>query len=114
MEHKEQEREHMKFLPLRIILELLRICFIFLLLGGLIWQLIGGLYTINSPTAQYSWLAGLGVLLLLFVVYRNRWQFSGWYKGEERVRLSKRVSLSLIVISVFLLVAPFIVGTLYS
>jgi hypothetical protein len=43
-------------------------------------------------------------LLLLFVMYRNRWQFSGWYKGNEK--LPKKASAMLVFGAVVLLLLP--------
>jgi len=55
-----------------------------------------------------SWLVGLAILILLFVLYRNNLQFSGFYKGTGKEKLSKKVGTSLIFCSVILLVlAPF-------
>jgi uncharacterized membrane protein len=81
---------------MRLFLELLRIIIIFMLLGGLGWAIIGNIYTINEATEPYSWLGAIAILLLLFVLYRNKLQFSGWYKGKGRLKLPKPVSFTLI------------------
>ncbi|WP_238343509.1 hypothetical protein [Gracilibacillus saliphilus] len=67
---------------MRTLLELLRIIIIFVLLGNLGWAILGDLYTINEATEGYSWLGALAILVLLFVLYRNKLQFSGWYQGD--------------------------------
>ena len=69
---------------MRIVSELLRIIIVFILLGGLVWAIIGNIYTIKEVTERYAWLGSIAVLLLLFVLYRNKLQFSGWYKGKGR------------------------------
>lgn len=69
---------------MRTILELLRIILIFGVLGAIGWKVIENIYTINEPTESYSWLGAVAILVLLFVLYRNKLQFSGWYKGEGR------------------------------
>ena len=97
-----------------MLLELLRIIIIFLILGGLGWAIIGNIYTINEATESYSWLGAIAILLLLFVLYRNKLQFSGWYKGEGRVKLPKSVSLTLILSSILLILLPFVLGALLS
>ena len=97
-----------------MLLELLRIIIIFMILGGLGWAIIGNSYTINEVTESYSWLGAIAILLLLFVLYRNKLQFSGWYKGEGRVKLPKSVSLTLILSSLLLILLPFVLGALLS
>lgn len=97
---------------MRILLELLRIIIIFGLLGGLIWAIIGNIYTINEATETYSWLGGIAVLVLLFVLYRNKLQFSGWYQGNSRKKLPNNVSLILIFSSILLIILPFVLGSL--
>lgn len=97
---------------MRILLELPRIIIIFVLLGGLGWAVLGNIYSINESTKSYSWLGAIAIFLLLFVWYRNKLQFSGWYKGKGRVKLPKSVSLTLIISSILLMIIPFIVGYL--
>lgn len=99
---------------MRIVLELLRIIIVFILLGGLVWAIIGNIYTINEVTERYSWFGSIAVLLLLFVLYRNKLQFSGWYKGKGKEKLSKPFSLMLIGISILLIISPFILGLILS
>lgn len=99
---------------MRTVLELLRIIIIFALLGGLGWAIIENIYTINKSTESYSWLGALAILVLLFVLYRNKLQFSGWYKGKGRKKLPKKVSNTLIVTSIILIIAPFIFGLLLN
>lgn len=97
---------------MRTIIELLRIVIIFVLLGGLGWAIINNMYTINEATENYSWLGAIAILMQLFVLYRNKLQFSGWYHGKGRKKLPKTVSLTLITISILLLILPFILGSL--
>ncbi|MDL4842413.1 hypothetical protein [Aquibacillus rhizosphaerae] len=99
---------------MRVILELLRIFFIFMLLGGLAWSVIGNIYTINEVTEKYQWIAAIGIYVSLFVLYRNRFQFSGWYKGKGREKLSKPITLLLLCCSIFMLTLPIILGLIIS
>ncbi len=99
---------------MRTLLELLRIIFIFGLLGGLGWTLIGNIYTINEATEPYSRLGALAIFVSLFVLYRNKLQFSGWYRGKGVKKLPKKVSARLIFISIILIIAPFILGSLLN
>ncbi|GIO21609.1 hypothetical protein [Oceanobacillus sp. J11TS1] len=99
---------------MRTLLELIRIIVIFGLLGALGWVVIRNIYTINEATESYSWLGALAILVLLFVLYRNKLQFSGWYKGEGRNKLPKKVSITLIGVSVILIISPFVLSSLLS
>lgn len=99
---------------MRTLLELLRIIIIFVLLGSLGWAIIGNIYKINEVTETFSWLGALAILGLLFVLYRNKLQFSGWYKGRSIQKLPKNVSITLIFTSIILIIAPFILGSLFN
>ncbi len=94
--------------------ELLRIIFIFVILGGIGWALIGNIYEINETAEPYSWLGALAILVLLFVMYRNKLQFSGWFRGEGGKKLPEKVSVRLVFISIILIIAPFILGSLLN
>lgn len=87
-------------------LELLRIILIFIFLGALGWLIIQGIYEVYGVTENYAWLGGVGILFFLFVLYRNKFQFSGWYKGKNRVKLPKSVSVILISCSIILMIIP--------
>lgn len=91
---------------MRVTLELLRIIFIFLFLGAVGGALIAGIYSISGIAQSYSWLGGVAILMLIFVMYRNKMQFSGWYKGEGKKKLSKKVTVLLVSLSIILLVTP--------
>src|SRR5690625_6268041 len=84
---------------MKVALELLRIIVVFSLLGAFGWVVIENIYTVNEITKNYSSLAILAILILLFVLYRNKLQFSGWYKGKARKKLSRNVSVVLILLS---------------
>lgn len=94
----------------RVFFELLRIILLFVFIGGLIWLVVENGYTLNNVTYTYSWLGGIAVLTLLFVLYRNKLQFSGWYNGKGKQKLSKKVTSSLIFISIILFVSPFLMS----
>jgi len=97
---------------MRTTLELLRVVVIIGLLGTLGWIVIENIYTINETTQNYSWLGALAILILLFVLYRNKLQFSGWYKGKGSKKLSKKISAILISLSIVLIITPFILSSL--
>ena len=77
----------------RVFLELIRITAIFLILGSLMGALVKLIYAsigINVDHTNGGWIVGVSILLLIFVLYRNRLQFSGFYKGEQRIKTSKK------------------------
>jgi hypothetical protein len=92
---------------LRIILELFRITTIFLILGALLGGLVKLVYTnigINVDNTNGAWLVGGAIIISLFVLYRNKLQFNGFYKGKGKVKLPRKVSVSLMSCSVVMLV----------
>ena len=99
---------------MRTLLELLRIIFLLGLLGALGWLIVGNIYRINEATESYSWLGAIAILILIFVLYRNKLQFSGWYKGEGRVKLPKSITVTLISSSILLIILPFVLGSLLN
>lgn len=99
---------------MRTLLELLRIIVIFALLGALGWTILGKIYAVNGIADPYSWIGALALLVLLFVLYRNKLQFSGWDRSKNKKRLPTKVSLALIIISIILMIAPLLLGTLLS
>ena len=91
----------------RVLLELIRIIAIFLILGSLMGALMKLIYAslgINVDNTNGGWIVGLSILILIFVLYRNRLQFSGFYKGEQRLKLPKTVSVFLVSCSVLMLI----------
>ncbi|MRG88317.1 hypothetical protein [Salinibacillus xinjiangensis] len=95
---------------MRVILELLRIILIFAILGGLLGELVHHLYATDAIHTDFEWLGGVAILVLLFVLYRNKLQISGWYKGKGTEKLSPGITRTLIGCSIFLFVSPFIIG----
>lgn len=96
------------------LLELLRIITIMVIIGGLGWIPIAGIYTVDEKIESYSWLGGLAILLLLFILYRNKLQFSGWYKGKDKTKLPKSVTYILTSVSLLLFFLPFLIGLVLS
>ena|SRR5699024_3125020 len=94
-----------------MILELLRIVIVIGFLGILGWLLIENIYSLNDQVESYSWLGAIALLLLLFILYRNKLQFSGFYKGKHREKLPKNVFIVLTIVAMGLFISPFIIGT---
>ncbi len=53
-----------------------------------------------------SWSIGIGNLMIFFVLYRNYFQFKGWYKSEKNQKLQSITTRILIVISLVLIMIP--------
>ncbi|MBO9129879.1 hypothetical protein [Bacillus sp. 165] len=93
-------------------LELIRIVLILIILGRLLSNCITFFYEaigLHVDSSAYNLIVGAAALLLLFVLYRNKLQFSGWYSGKKKKKLQKPLSLILICCSILLLIAaPFL------
>lgn len=85
------------------IMELFRMSLILVLtlylLGGLEHWLFEQIYGWEG----YLWSASVGNLILFFVLYRNRWQFKGWYKSDNNQKLRPALTKSLSVLSIVLI-----------
>ncbi|WP_053365695.1 hypothetical protein [Bacillus sp. FJAT-27245] len=90
---------------MRVLLEFIRIILIFGLLGGVFSSVLTHFYKSLGVT-QYEWLGSLAILLLLFVRYRNKWQFEGWYEGKGKVTLPRKTTNLVVSFSVLLLIFP--------
>jgi len=90
---------------MRVLFELIRIILIFGLLGGIFSSILNYFYKSLGVT-QYEWLGFLAIWLLLFVTYRNKWQFNGWYNGKGKEMLPRKITNFLISFSVLLLIFP--------
>ncbi len=93
---------------MRPFLEIFRIILIFGLLGTIFSAISQYVYRMFDTT-QYGWIGAAGIFLWMFVTYRNKWQFSGWYLGNGKEKLQKRTTGILKGISVLLLVVPIII-----
>lgn len=93
--------------PVVLLLELIRILFIMVFLVGVSSYFIGTIYQeLGTDIHKYGWMTYSAILTLIFVLYRNKLQFNGWYKGDGRKKLPKIVSSILICSSIILLVLP--------
>jgi len=100
---------------MRVLLELIRIIFICAIVGGALGYFFENVYIeIGIDTEKYGWLAFIAILILIFVLYRNKLQFSGWYKGKGRKKLPKIVSQVLIFSSISLLLLPLVLSFLFK
>lgn len=90
----------------KVLLELIRIPAIFLLLGAMSGFFLESIYTLIGTDSKYFWLGYIAILIIIFVLYRNKLQFSGWYKGKGVKRLPKVISNTLIISAGILLLLP--------
>ncbi|MGG0846872.1 hypothetical protein [Peribacillus simplex] len=98
---------------MRVLLELIRIILIFGIAGSIISIIVNGIYiNIGVNMNQYGWLGSIAILILLFVWYRNKLQFSGWYSGKGKEKLPKTASRILIMCSLLFLCAPPVLSVL--
>ena len=100
---------------MRILLEFIRMCFlliIFYFISGniivYIYQKLGMKYS-NT----YGIMMVISILIIFTVLYRNKLQFSRWYKGDVKDKLSKTLTKWLISIALLLLLLPPILSFLF-
>ncbi|MFS0752122.1 hypothetical protein [Oceanobacillus sp. 1P07AA] len=97
---------------MKFTLEIIRILIILGLLGFIFSIAIMFIYSsigIQLDNHYGGLIAGIGIIISIFILYRNKLQFSGFYKSDKNVKLSKTVSIFLISISIIMLViAPYL------
>lgn len=93
---------------MKFALEFLRILVIVFIIGAVGMSIIVYVYQLYGISENYYWMSGIAVLLLLFVLYRNKWQFLGWYQAEKDEKLTIPISIVLVSSSILLIVLPFI------
>lgn len=92
---------------MRTLLELIRIIFLFFIVVGIITFVKNLIYLKIGITAEkYAGFGFIAAFLLFFVIYRNKWQFSGWYQGKGKQKLPKKLSKYLVLSAIFLLLLP--------
>jgi hypothetical protein len=76
-----------------------------LVLGGVEQWIFKTLYGWNG----YFYTPAIGNFLVFFVMYRNYWQFKGWYKSEKNQKLKPVWTRSLSITALLLILLPFAV-----
>lgn len=92
-------------------LELFRVLLIVVFLGALISAGITFVYhLIHLSVGGLGFLfVFLATLMFLFVLYRNKFQFHGFFRGKQLQKLSEKLTFVLIVIAVLLvIIAPLV------
>lgn len=65
------------------------------------------LFTMLYGREGYLYTAVPGNMLVFAVMYRNSWQFKGWYKSEENRKLKPGWARGLSVAALLLILLPF-------
>ncbi|WP_150915865.1 hypothetical protein [Robertmurraya sp. DFI.2.37] len=96
------------------LLEIIRIIFIMAFLGTLLGLVLSSFYSsFNIETEKYGWIGGVSILIVIFILYRNKLQFSGWYKSKNNKKLSKSSFTLLSIFSILLVLLPVLLSYLY-
>ncbi|WP_286133578.1 MULTISPECIES: hypothetical protein [unclassified Bacillus (in: firmicutes)] len=94
---------------------MIRIIVIFGILGALFSTVLSEIYMgIGVNLSNSGWWSSFGILLLIFVLYRNKIQFSGWYNGKGKVKLSNKVTILLVSSSIIMILIPGINELIHS
>ncbi|SFF96607.1 hypothetical protein [Sporolactobacillus nakayamae] len=92
-------------------LELFRVVLIVVFLGVLIASGMTFIYhLIHMSVGGLGFLfIFIATLLFIFVLYRNKFQFHGFFRGKQLQKLSVKLTLTLLVIAVLLIIiAPIV------
>ncbi|CQR53409.1 hypothetical protein [Paenibacillus riograndensis] len=94
------------------VLELLRMCLLLIITIGLLGGLEDAIFKLLYGWTIYPGSAVVGNIILFFVLYRNYWQFRGWFESDKNQRLEQHLTRSLIGLSLLLILLPFAVPLL--
>lgn len=73
------------------------------------WGVIRILYSMLGLSVENGWLPGIAIYMILFVLYRNKLQFTGFYEGPNQQKLPHTISVTFITCAILLLVlSPFL------
>lgn len=95
---------------LRASLEILRLIFIIVILSVLFGSGVLWIYHLLDMTVDRLgyFMISTADLILIFILYRNRFQFHGFYKGKDRRKLSGSAYYFLLATALIILLAvPF-------
>jgi hypothetical protein len=95
------------------ILELFRVLALFLFGTSLLLYFenwLYGIFNLDLMGSSVNWMPAMANLIIIFMLYRNWLQFSGWFKSDKNIKLSQLTTLILLAITIILLVMPFIIG----
>lgn len=92
-----------------IVLEFLRVLFILIVGTGILsfWGIwVYDLIGIDLMASSMAWMTSLANLIIVFVIYRNSLQFSGWFKSSKSTKITRRLTIGLLGVSAILLIMP--------
>lgn len=89
------------------IAEMLRLVVLLILTLGVLGGVEHWMFKTLYGWEGYLYTAAIGNFLLFFVMYRNYWQFKGWYKSEKNQKLKPVWTRTLAVLSLLLILLPF-------
>ncbi|PET65386.1 hypothetical protein CN514_12145 [Bacillus sp. AFS001701] len=97
---------------MKFLFGILRIVFMYIILGGIFFKLIDFVYYIFGVSIHsniFNWITLIAFLMLYFVLYINKVQFIGNEKTSRRKKLPISITATIISCSLFLLIiAPFV------
>lgn len=100
---------------MRVLLEWLRVLFILLILLAILGAFFENVYAaLGNGAEKYSWISLIAIFIIIFVLYRNKFQFSGWYEGEGKEKLSKKVTQLLMTSAIIFMLLPPIISALVN
>ncbi|WP_280771413.1 hypothetical protein [Salipaludibacillus daqingensis] len=103
---------------LQFILEMLRLIFIlflillfYSLINTFIIETAGGfeIFEGTNLLTVFFLLQTGGLLVLMTIFYRNKLQFTGWYKGEHFKPFSKKLTQRLLILSISAIIGSYLI-----
>jgi hypothetical protein len=89
--------------------EMLRLVVLLVLTLGILGGVEQWIFKMLYGWTGYLYTAVIGNFLVFFVMYRNYWQFKGWYKSEKNQKLKPVWTRSLSAAALLLILVPFAV-----
>lgn len=89
------------------IFEILRLIILLALTLLILGKVEQTIYQLIFEKPIDNWSLHIGNIIIFLVIYRNYFQFNGWYKSEKNIKLNKVEIRILISISFGLITIPF-------
>jgi len=92
-----------------LLFEFCRVLILLFLFLGIFYYLINNIYhLIEIETEHYLLIVTVALLLIIYVIYSNKFQFTGFYtKGSKK--LPNKITWAILSIAFLLLVIPIII-----
>ncbi|GEL07058.1 hypothetical protein [Salisediminibacterium halotolerans] len=95
---------------IKLFLELLRITVIFIGLGGVLWYMVlVHVYAFDAQAQQHQWLGGFGIYIVIYVLYKNKLQYSGWVRREPSEQLGSMATVLFLSGGLLLIAMPYLI-----